>query len=703
MCGFAGLLFSSSQLKNHFSPGLSGFRRAASRIANRGDTDHREFINGNIWLSHYRLAFQDVDAGIQPMQSQDGQHIIIFNGEVYNHLQLRDKISKKSGYQFSTRSDTETILQGWKVLGSDFFNQFDGEYAFVIINLDGSGLVAHRDHFGVKPLFFRVADIDSRIFANYAAKYRFTASRLEFASEIKGLASARSWNRTGLLRQYVGLYEPICTPFNHIIQLPAGSIFTARKGVDGFDIEIINHNKPVRQQSQGIQAASEIDFETAFRQSVNDRLLSDVELGVYLSGGVDSKAVAYEMARASQQAQNLKSFTVGFSQSGYDESPAALHFSAYLGFNPHLITLDNEALNYSYPLSVQASELVQPYTNGSAKWWLSLFSRQYVQGVLTGDGADEVLCGYPSYRYASWWKQTMRSRGQARSATEVQALLDKMPLGTRQRDGLYIGRFAADTKNPWLAGSSAEGTGQDFIDSLRTLGVPHPLFGQIHAISTALLGKDADNWLISQAESVRSWFAAGLNNLESELCNPEHALLLWQNYFAKAHLPVLILNWVGDRMEMANTLEGRTPFMSRHVRELIMHQPDRNMLSGFKDKALLRRTYARLFPAEFANTPKKQFNAPFVKSSELMQRFNTDKIFEATGLADNSVFNSLLTASQTTDESSPYLSTHLLSACQTAISLSIVNSSVVDNNEIHRNTAFENRYLEKGGPVQVNE
>ena len=699
MCGFAGLLFSSSQNKEQFTPGLQGFRKAASRIANRGDTDHQEFFNEHIWLSHYRLAFQDVTSGVQPMKSQDGKHIIIFNGEVYNHLKLREQITRESGYQFTTRSDTETILQGWKVFGSDFFSRFDGEFAFVIINMDGSKLIAHRDHFGVKPLFFRLNDIDNRIFSQYEKQYTFNTSGFEFASEIKGLASKKSWNRTGLLRQYVGLYEPICTPFNHIIQIPPGGLLKAEKTADGFTTEITTSDKPVRYQAKNTHAATEEDFESAFRQSVNERLLSDVELGVYLSAGVDSKAVAYELARASKNPQALKSFTLGFSQAGYDESEAALKFANHLGFKPHLLNIDDTALNYSYPLSVQASEVVQPFTNGSAKWWLSLFTRQYVNGVLTGDGADEVLCGYPSYRYASWWKQTMRRRGSASTADEVMSLLHKTPLGNSQRDGVYTGRFSTDKKNPWLSGSSAEGTGQDFIDSLQILGIPHPLFGQIHAITTALLGEEADSWLTSQAESVRSWFAAGLDNIENELCNPEHALLVWQNYFAKTHLPVLILNWVGDRMEMANTLEGRTPFMAKPLRELILNQPDRNMISGLKDKVLLRRSYARLFPAEFAQTPKKQFNAPFIKSNDLMEQYNTESIFEATGIAENSVFKNLLSASQQTDKTNPYLTTHLQSASQTAICLSIINSSIVENNDIQRDTPFENACLQKGGPV----
>jgi len=254
MCGFSGLLFFSAQIKEQFSPGLDGFRLAAPRISNRGDTDHNELIRGNIWLSHYRLAFQDVDAGMQPMKSQDGQHVIIFNGELYNHLELRDQISKKTGYRFSTRSDTETILQGWKAFGADFFTQFDGEYAFIIISLDGNELVAHRDNFGVKPLFFRLADIDNRIFENHSTKYSFRAPWFEFASEIKGLTSPRSWNRTGLLRQYVGLYEPVCTPFNHIIQLPPGGVLTASKGLNGFDTEIIINTKPFGRSLVAISA-----------------------------------------------------------------------------------------------------------------------------------------------------------------------------------------------------------------------------------------------------------------------------------------------------------------------------------------------------------------------------------------------------------------------------------------------------------------
>lgn len=701
MCGFSGIIFSNRQIKAAFLPGMDAFRKASPRLAHRGDTDHHEAILDSLWLSHFRLAFQDVSSGIQPMRSQDGKHIIIFNGELYNHLELRDKITAKTGIRFKTRSDTETILEGWKAFGESIFTEFDGEFAFVISAVSGEHLVAHRDHYGVKPLFFYLEGIDTRQFAHYQQHYRFSAQRLEFASEIKAITSKKHWNRDGLLRQYVGLYEPIRTPFDHIIQLPPGGTLKATRTQAMFEGVIDTAHQPVRQPVHGQVVASEDALEEVLHDSIADRLLSDVELGIYLSGGVDSKVIAYELSRASQSPKPIKSFTVGFEQAGYDETEEALHFARHLDFDPHVIRIDNAALNYSYPRAVETSELVQPYTNGAAKWWLSLFARQYVQGVFTGDGADEVFCGYPSYRYVNWWKFVMRGRGQAHTAAEVDALLSQYPLGTSPRDGLYVSRFSAHGKNPWLSGSSAEGDGSDFINSIRVLGVAHPLFGQVQAIATALLGEDeAITWLRAQASSVQSWFTSGLPEMVDKICDPENALLLWQNYFARTHLPVLILNWVGDRMEMANTLEGRTPFLSKRLSRFMFGQPDHALVSGLRDKIILRRTYARRFPAEFAHTPKKQFNAPFLDSAQLVETYKTSQIFEQTGLANNTALLMLLQQAEQLSESNPYLATHLRTVYQTAISMSIVHDSLVEGNAIQRDTAFEGRYLAEAGPVK---
>ena len=701
MCGFSGIVFCNDTSRESYPQGIDRFRQAADRVAHRGDTEHHELLLQHLWLSHYRLAFQDVASGAQPMLSGDRQHVIVFNGEVYNHLTLRDQIRHRTGISFRTRSDTETIIEGWKAFGEHFFDRLEGEYAFVILKVDGSELVAHRDRFGVKPLFLLCDGLDTQTFANYQENYSFSCARIEFSSEIKGLGTKKTWNQQGLLRQFVGLFEPMRTPFNQIIQIPPGGRLSARRRQDALACELETFHEPIRTSVNTVADDPERRFAQLLRTSVSDRLLSDVELGVYLSGGVDSKVIAYELDRLSTSDRRMKSFTVGFTESGYDETREALRFAEHAGFDPHTISIDNDALNYSYPLAVQNSELVQPFTNGAAKWWLSLFARQYVNGVLTGDGADELLCGYPSYRYANWWKFAIRGRGEANTIKDVLGLLQKDPLGTLGRDRLYASRFAAHGKNPWLAGSSAAGTGHDFIESLQILGVPHPLFGQIRAITSAILGgPGADEWLRAQALSVQSWFYAGLESLSGQRENPRNALLLWQNYFARTHLPTLILNWVGDRMEMANTLEGRTPFLSNPLRQYVATLPDRLMVSGLRDKVLLRRAYARRLTSDFAATPKKQFNAPFLNSARLTADFDADNIFAETGLNPSLSLRQLDQSASEAEREDPYQATHIRSAHQTALAASIVNKTVVDGTTLQRDQRLEQGYLGQGGPVR---
>ncbi len=695
MCGFSGVVFAGDRARDAYDPRLDGFRRAALRVAHRGDTDQRKSIGRLLWLNHFRLAFQDVAAGAQPMVSASGDHVIVFNGEVYNHLGLRPAIERQAGVRFRTRSDTETLIEGWLAFGDAFFERLEGEYALVIASLDGTRLVAHRDRFGVKPLFFALGEeVGTRRFSKFQRSYGFRSPRLEFASEIKGIASSKTWCRDGLLRQFTGLFEPIRTPFEGIIQVPPGGVLSARRGAGGFDCRLMTFTEPVRVAPSNPDVASEEAFEAAMRASVSERLLSDVELGVYLSGGIDSKAVAFELSRAMGTDSALKSFTIGFEHQGYDETDEALDYARFLGFDPRVVRIDGPALDYSYPLAVHTSELVQPFTNGAAKWWLSLFAREHVLGVLTGDGADEVLCGYPSYRYVNWWKHLLVKRGRRMPTADIGALLETMPLGRFAVDGLYARRFAAHGKDPWLSGSSAEGSGDDFIRSLDLLGVQHPLFGQIHSIAASLLGREAaDAWLRAQADSVQSWFAAGIEDGAARLQDPLWALLLWQNYFARCHLPVLILNWVGDRMEMANTLEGRTPFLSNGLRRLIQAQPDRALVLGLRDKVLLRRTYRRLLPDRFVSIPKRQFNAPLLNSERLISDYAVGGVFKRVGLGDGRGFQTLQADLDSTPRDDTYTRAHIGSSIQTAIALGILQHTLVEEQEPERDTGLEARYL----------
>lgn len=699
MCGFAGTVFLRPS-----PPDLTReqFVRYANRVAHRGNDDARNLFLEFIWLQHFRLAFQDVAGSTQPWLSPDGKYVLVFNGEIYNHHQLRPEIQKTTNHTFTTHGDTETIMAGFLAYGSAIFQKLEGEFSIVVMRTDGSELWATRDWFGVKPLFFALRDVDTNVFAIAQKKYpAVKTSCIHFASEIKGLATKKTWNQDGALRQFVGLYEPIRTPFESVIQIPPGGWLHAQKKPEGFLVTLSTNPKPVRtvQTEHERRSFEELQNELAnvMRQSVQNRLLSDVELGVYLSGGIDSKVVAFELSKLQSKSLSAKpkSFTVGFSHTEYDETAEALRFAAHLGFDPYVVKINDEALTYSYPLAVEASENLQPYTNGAAKWWLSLFTRQHVRGVLTGDGADELWGGYPSFKYTSWWEFSLR----ARSGKTVFDKLKNTELGNHWRDYVYRKRFANFDKNPWQSGSSAVGIGTDFVKSLALWGVAHPLFEQIETITTAVLGSAAaaNAWLQTQRESVRSWFALGLceTNDDTFLTDPSHATLLWQNYFCKTHLPVQVLNWVGDRMEMANTLEGRTPFLSKEMREFVFNLTHTSIMAGFRDKALLRSTYGKRFPAQFAATPKKQFGAPFLDFENLHRDFGTNRLQQKlpwlghrTGVETIQKLNNVIQ-----ETSDVFIKTHLNSVKQTLLCSAIIEHTLIQENELSRSQSIESKFI----------
>ncbi|MEY2988990.1 MAG: hypothetical protein RJB13_2511 [Pseudomonadota bacterium] len=192
MCGFSGLIVAEHS-HEAASEWKSRFQTAAKKISHRGSDDNRLIQFRSLFLHHFRLAFQDLAAGRQPMLSSDGCFAITFNGEVYNHFELRKELDKRhNSIHWKTLSDTETILQGWLLEGESFFEQLEGEFAFIIAKTDGSEWIARRDHFGVKPLFFQFANVNTRAFSIAQKKYSTQSALVSFSSEIKGLPGKKN-------------------------------------------------------------------------------------------------------------------------------------------------------------------------------------------------------------------------------------------------------------------------------------------------------------------------------------------------------------------------------------------------------------------------------------------------------------------------------------------------------------------------------
>jgi asparagine synthase (glutamine-hydrolysing) len=412
-----------------------------------------------------------------------------------------------------------------------------------------------------------------------------------------------------------------------------------------------------------VEAAEEL--RGLIQKSVRERLDSEVPLGVYLSGGVDSRIIAHEMSRSGYE---FPSFTVGFEGEAYDESEEVRAFvKASPGIQGHLLRLTDDSLSYSYPHAIFASELVQPYTNGAAKWWLSRFARQTVRGVLTGDGADEVFCGYPSYRYSAWWDFYSRSPGKFRAS-------------------LYRDRLGGKTKTPWASGLSSGADGADLLESSSVLGWVHPLFQQVKSQLAYLEGDEAsaELWLRKRQESL-----AGQSDGET-------TLLRWQNYFLRTHFPTHVLNWVGDRMEMANTLEGRPPFLSRAIMNFMRELPDQAFVRGMRDKAIQRKAYA-VEMKDWVRAPKKQFNAPLFYAGDLGQRYLSAEVLRSAGLIDpKSVDRARRDARQA---ASPLARANAELFLQSALVAHMLDEYLVRGKDPVRDMNFEDKFMNERGEL----
>lgn len=707
MCGYAGFIYTLNSVHNKNSNIQNEFIEAAKKISHRGSEETKYIFLPNLFLSHSRLAFLDLSAsGTQPIWSADREWILVFNGEIYNYQSLRTTLQSEFGYVFSSLGDAEVILAGFLHYKEKILDLLEGEYSFVISKKDGSEVFAARDPYGVKPLFVCCEGITTERFAVARPHYHFETNSLCFSSEMKGIFGQKVWNQDGFLRQAVGLYEPIRTPFEEIIHVPQGSYLWAKKNLESncLSVKLTLNAQAIRRKTRSFQKNQD-DIYDAFhellKKSILDRTISDVELGIYLSGGIDSKTIAAYLTKfdkhtyqSAHHKYKRKAFTVGFDvENGFDEAEDARNFALTSGYDPKIFTINYDDLTYAYPIAVYHSENIQPYTNGAAKWWLSRFAASHVKGVLTGDGADEVFCGYPSFRYAAWWKFILNHR----TGKNVFDKIKHSPLGTLWQDHVYQKKFHAHTRNPWLSGSSHEGDGIDFLESLSLWGVPHPLFGQIRAITEYYLGIDAaQTWLKAQKDSVVSWFKFGFHENDDFYTDANNTLFLWQNYFCHTHLPVQVLNWVGDRMEMANTLEGRPPFLSKDIRRFIYNLGDNFFVRGFEEKSILKRTFKKHFPEykNFIPREKKQFNAPFLltRNFEFHKARILEKI-EQHSLADLQNIQNIFTAFTSTHAESAYFHTFVKTALQTLVSFTYVDDFLVKNGKPNRDLDYENRIL----------
>ncbi len=539
-------------------------------LHHRGPDDSGYYFNDFVGLGHRRLAIIDLETGRQPMSNEDGTVWIVFNGEIYNAPDLRPDL-ESAGHQFRTRSDTEVIIHAYEQHGPDCVEALNGMFAFAIWDQRIQRLMLARDRVGIKPLYYSARDGD-----------------FIFASELKAIL-AYGWGTPELdltsLNQYL-TYEYVPTPrtiFAGIKKLPPATFLLA--GEDG-DQSRTYWNPAFNTSDQGVTRQEERqhveDLKITLREAVRKELLSDVPVGVLLSGGLDSSAIAAMMAQL--EGSPVKSFSIGFEDPSFDESNHARAVAEHLGLEHHELTLTPRTM---LDLAPKIAEILdEPFGDSSIvpTYLLSRFTREHVKVALGGDGGDELFAGYStlqahriSHLYERYVPQIIRNRLIPRAVNTLPVSFDNISLDFKAR------RF--------LAGQSSEPVVRH-----------HTWLGSFTlAQRQRLLGP------LAQERCARELA------YEHLAACPAHDVIDRIMYCdMKLYLEGDILPKV-DRASMANSLEVRVPLLNALLLDHVAQLPQNLKLRGLTTKYILRKALDGLVPESIRKRGKKGFNMPVAK------------------------------------------------------------------------------------------
>jgi len=554
MCGIAGILSLRGPLGEDAEARL---RSAAASLAHRGPDDEGFYRSGEMGLAFRRLSILDLAGGHQPMGNEDGSIQVVFNGEIYNYRELTQRL-KASGHVFKTRSDTEVLVHLYEEMGEDFAGELRGMFAIALWDSRRHKLVLVRDRLGIKPLF-----------------YRQDGEEICFASEIKGIlamlpSEAIRPDHSSIARCLaLGYFPGIRTAFEGIQKLAPAHRLVFQDGKQSL------HRYwalPAVQEPPRITRAEAVErLRELLEESVRLRLISDVPLGAFLSGGVDSSSVVSLMRRISPDP--VKTFTVGFEYPEFNEIPVANLVSSTLGTEHHSLVARPDAVGL---VDQVVSSFDEPFGDPSAipTYLVSRLARRHVTVVLSGDGGDELFAGYGRYR-------SLRRLGAVRW----------IPPAVRKGMASILRKTRPDSFQAQRVGSflqrSTKDFPEDYLDSVNYLLVPH--------VSQAL----NPEWLESFPEM--RW-EVGIDAVANPVEGAQRLDL--QNY-----LPEDILAKV-DRMSMACSLEARVPLLDHKVVEFVSSLPPAWKQTGDRPKALLLEAAGRSLPSQVWNRPKMGFGIP---------------------------------------------------------------------------------------------
>jgi asparagine synthase (glutamine-hydrolysing) len=586
MCGIVAM----------FSPeepvAAATLERALGALEHRGPDGRRHWIasDGVVGLGHARLSIIDLEGGAQPIENEDGRVRVIVNGELYGFERIREDLEAR-GHRFRTGSDSEIVVHLYEEYGAQCVEHLRGEFAFVLWDERNQRLLCARDRFGIKPLFYAVH-----------------RGGLYLASEVKALLAAgvpARWDGEAFFQGVVvGGLEQDRTLFAGVRQVPPGHYMLAtrerRQILRYWDFDYpLAADEPGPAGDDAAEAAADRERAERLREVLDEavrlRLRADVAVGCYLSGGLDSCAVIGLASR--HLSRPIRAFTLSFDRPEYDELAIAREMAAACGAEIVPLPITSADLAEDLPKTIWHAEQVLINANSVAKFRLSRAVRDAgYKVVLTGEGSDEILAGYPHFR-----RDMLLYDNKGQDPAVVERLLAELSAANAVSRGLLM---------PTAVASAAAAAGPTGFEALRRRLGYLPSFleatGGGGSKARALLAAD---YLATVGE--REPFGALLDGLDvrgqlTGRAPVNQSLYLW----SKTALPNFILSVLGDRMEMAHSVEGRVPFLDHRVVETVRDFPVRAKIRGTVEKHVLREATRPFITDTVYRRQKHPFLAP---------------------------------------------------------------------------------------------
>jgi asparagine synthase (glutamine-hydrolysing) len=589
MCGISG-----AYVKAWGDTMLAQVKNANKNLSKRGPDDSGFFIDDKIALGHTRLSIIDLTTGHQPMFSDDKNKVLIFNGEIYNFKKIKSELSQ-AGITFKTSSDTEVIIKGYEAFGlQGILNRMEGMFAFALYDKNLQTLFIVRDRFGEKPLYYYIDD-----------------SGFYFASELKALTpilTSKTIDKTALNLFLSLTYIPApYTIYNQIKKLEAGC-FLQVKSADDWTVfpyyslkDAIQSNKPYETYD-----SAKNDLRNLLEESIEERMISDVPLGAFLSGGVDSSIVSAIMARKS--AKPVNTFSIGFKEKTYDESDRADLVAKHIGSQHTLHIVDHHDL-----LEVADSIIDyfdEPFGDSSAlpSWIVAKKAREKVTVVLTGDCADELFGGYEKYLapyYAARYKALPHFL--TWMVEKIIAIIPHTSLTNH-----FLRKVKKIVRN-------ADGSAFDLHYNLMLMG-----FSDAERRSLLL----SENVTDIKPVVKKYYDDVNLDSPMDKGFYTDIKIVLEGDMLTKV-----------DRMCMMNSLEARVPYLDSKIVKASFRMPGQFKIQGRNKKRILKDTFTDLLPKEVFTNSKKGFGVPLSLWFRNELKSELENVLSEKSISAQNIFN----------------------------------------------------------------